>query len=153
MPGRVLAAARVDDGRWSAGTRDALYVIGDESIEQRVPWEQVQRADWDQDTSTLRVEPMAELGSPVHRWMLVIDEPGALLDVVRERVTASVLWQVRVELGRRRGFTVIARRAPAGDGPVVWAYEFDAGVDPDDPEVREAAETALADAKVSSGLT
>jgi hypothetical protein len=37
----------------------------------------------------------------------------------------------------------VARRAPAGTSPVLWFFEYDAGIDPGDPVVRAAAETAL----------
>ena len=48
--GAVLARADAD-GAVSAGTRDALYVpSGDGHV--RVPWEQVEAADWDQDAES-----------------------------------------------------------------------------------------------------
>ena len=47
---------------------------------------------------------------------------------------------------------VIARRAPRGDQPVRWIYEFDAGIDPADPAVRAAADEALALAQTEVGL-
>jgi len=47
---------------------------------------------------------------------------------------------------------VIARRAPRGDGPLKWVYEFQEGIDPTDPAVRRAAEAALAAARDEVGL-
>ena len=52
----------------------------------------------------------------------------------------------------RRGLRVIARRAPRGDRPLAWFYEYDEGVDPDDPEVRQVATAALAHARDEVGL-
>lgn len=151
--GKVLAAAESYDGTWLVGTRDRLHAIGpDGATRLALPWEQVQRADWDVDTSTLQVEEVEEFGRPVSSYSFVLAAPGTLLELVRERVTASVVLQRRTELGRRRGFSVIGRRAPAGGGEVSWAYEFDRGVDPDDPDVRTAAEAALRDARESLGL-
>ena len=74
---------------------------------------------------------------------------------MRERVTASVVLQRHVPLAGRRGLRVIARRAPRGNQPVAWFYEYDEGVDPADPAVRAAAEAALRDAReeLGSGLT
>jgi hypothetical protein len=46
---------------------------------------------------------------------------------------------------------VIARRAPRGDRPVEWLYEYDEGIDPDDPAVRFEAERALAEARDELG--
>ena len=81
-----------------------------------------------------------------------LTDPGRLLELVRERVTASVVLQRHVTLGRRRGLRVIARRAPSGAGAVQWVYEYDEGVDPDDPEVRAAADEALELARRDVGL-
>lgn len=153
VSGKALAFARADDGRWLVGTRDRLQVMGEDgSPVLALPWEQVQRADWDAQSSTLRVEPVEEYGRPVSTYSFVLAEPGGLLSLVRERVTASVVLQRRTELGRRRGFSVVGRRAPSGRGPISWAFELDRGVDPHDPEVTAAAEAALRDAQESLGL-
>ena len=53
-------------------------------------------------------------------------------------------WSGTCPSNGRRGVRVIARRAPAGDRALRWVYEYDEGIDPDDPAVRLAAETALA---------
>jgi hypothetical protein len=151
VPGRALAATRSEDGTWLVGTRDALVVLDADAVHE-VPWERVQRADWDQDTDTLRVEEIEDYGHPVNAAAYVIREPGALLVLLRERVTASILVQRRVNVHKKRGFTVIGRRPPTGRGTTTWAFEFDAGVDPDDPIVRTLAEAALRDAQESVGL-
>ena len=87
---------------------------------------------------------------PEHTF--AIAEPGRLLELVRERVTASLVLQRDVPVTGRRGLRVIARRAPRGDRPLRWFYEYDAGVDPDDPRVRELAAQALAEARDEVGL-
>lgn len=150
--GRVLAAAPAEDGTWLAGTRDDLVVVPSEpGAVQVLAWERVHRADWDRETATLRVEEVQDYGEPVRVASYVLHEPGALLALVRERVSASVVLQRRVDLERKRGFTVIGRRAPSGRGEIGWAYEFDEGVDPDDPRVRTAAEAALTEARDALG--
>jgi hypothetical protein len=148
---RVLASATASDGTVLAGTRDAFYVVRDGTT-RRVAWEQVEAAGWDSDTDTFRLSEVGEWGEqrPVHTATL--DEPGRLLELVHERVTASVVLQRHVSLGRRRGLRVIARRAPSGAGGVQWVYEYDEGVDPDDPEVRAAAREALELAQRDVGL-
>jgi len=155
---RLLAHADAD-GVLVGGTRDALYVVRSRGgsavgLEEtvRIPWEEVQAADWDQDSSTLRVIEVGSWGEerPEHRFS--IDEPGLLLELVRERVTASIVLQRHVPVAGRRGVRVIARRAPHGNHPVVWLYEYDEGVDPDDPAVRQAAEAALAAAQLEVGV-
>lgn len=149
---RVLAAGEAEDGTWLLGTRDRLVLVDPDGGVILLPWEQVHRADWDMETSALRVEPVQDWGLPVERWSFVLDDPDTLLTLVRERVTASVVLQQRIDLDRRRGFSVVARRAPARGGEITWAYEFDAGVDPSDPAVQIVAEAALRDAKDSLGL-
>ena len=75
-----------------------------------------------------------------------------LLQLVRERGTASVLISRHVPIEGRRGVRVIGRRAPSGRSDVQWAFEYDAGIDPDDPFVQTAADDALAAAKADVGL-
>jgi hypothetical protein len=145
---RLLAWAPTPDGA-IGGTRDALYIVS--TVVTRVPWEQVEAADWDVDASVLRVSEVGTWGEarPEHRF--TIEEPGRLLELVRERVTASVVLQRHVALEGRRGVRVIARRAPRGDQPLQWVYEFDEGIDPDAPAVRDAAAAALSAAREELG--
>jgi len=150
---RLLAWAPVDGGGWAAGTRDALYLL-----DRRVPWEQVQTADWDRDEGRLRVSEVGAWGRPRPQHTLTIPDTAAkdadrLLQLLRERVTASVLLSRHVPVTGRRGVRIIARRAPSGRSDVQWLYEYDEGVDPEDPFVRAAAETALAAAQADVGAT
>jgi hypothetical protein len=148
---KVLASASTADGTVMAGTRDAFYVVVDGDT-RRVPWEQVEAAGWDRDTETFRLSEVGSWGEerPVHS--AVLEQPGRLLELVNERVTASIVLQRHVSLGRRQGLRVIARRAPSGVGGVQWVYEYDEGVDPDDPAVRAAAREALELARRDVGL-
>lgn len=143
---KLLAWASAESGEVVAGTRDALYLA-----DARLPWEEVEAADWDRDTSLLRISEVGEWGQQRVEHALTIDEPGQLLELIRERVTASVILQRHVSLEHRRGVRVIARRAPRGDRPIAWFYEYDEGIDPDDPEVRELARAALASARDEVG--
>jgi hypothetical protein len=151
---RPLATAQAADGGWLVGTRDALVVVGSAPADAalRIPWERVESADWDREGERLRVVEVAEFGAvrPVH--VFTLPDPGPLLPMVRERVTASVLLQRRVDVRGRLGLTLVARRAPRGTGEVVWAYELDPGLDPDDPVVRRAAEEALREAMAEVGM-
>ena len=142
----VLAWAETHDGRVIAGTRDAIYLDG-----VRLPWEDVEAADWDRESDRFRVSEVGTWGEPRRQHVFMIKEPGRLLELVRERVTASVVLQWHVTVTDRRGLRVIARRPPRGDRPVRWLYEYDEGVDPDDPAVREVAEAALRDAQAEVG--
>ena len=148
---KVLASASATDGTVLAGTRDAFYVITDGET-HRVPWEQVEAADWDRESDLFRLSEVGTWGEqrPVHT--VTIAEPGRLLELVHERVTASVVMQRHVAVAGRRGLRVIARRAPSGAGGVQWIYEYDEGVDPHDERVRAAAREALALARQDVGL-
>ncbi|GAA1478982.1 hypothetical protein GCM10009623_34280 [Nocardioides aestuarii] len=142
----VLAWAEAHDGTVVAGSRDALY-LG----EVRLPWERVEAADWDRDEDRLRVSEVGTWGEDRVEHTFTFDEPGRLLQLVRERVTASVVLQRHVPVHGRRGLRVVARRAPRGDQPVAWFHEYDEGVDPQDPDVRRAALDALQTAREELG--
>lgn len=153
VPGKVLAAVAAQDGTWLLGTRERFHAVGPDRTEQlAIAWQGVLRADWDSDTFTLRIERVEDYGRPTTAYSFVLEQPDLMLQLVQERVTASVLLQRRVELERRRGFSVIARRSPTGRGEITWAYELDPGLDPDDPAVMAAADAALREARESLGL-
>ncbi|HEX6247647.1 MAG TPA: hypothetical protein VFZ64_07235 [Nocardioidaceae bacterium] len=148
---RVLAGTRADGDTWLLGTHEALHLVrgGDDT---RVPWERVERADWDREEERLVVSEVGEFGRVRPQHELTVEEPGVLLELVRERVTASIVLQRRVPVEGKRGLTVIGRRSPVGDGAVAWAYDFDPGVDPEDPAVMALAEEALRQAESDLGL-
>lgn len=145
----VLAAACAADGTWVLGTRSHLLLAGPGPA-RLVPWERVEDAQWDVEGSRLRVTEVAEYGSarPVHD--LELEEPPRLLQLVRERVTASIVLERRSIVAGRRGVTVIGRRNPAG-GPLAWMHAYDPGLDPDDPAVRSVADRALREARSEVG--
>lgn len=151
---RVLAWGDTTDGAVVAGSREAFY-LADQSgrVSVRLPWEQVEAADWDRDASVLRVVEVGTWGEQREVHRVPLDDPRDLLQLVRERVTASIVLQRHVPVTDRRGLRVVARRSPVvGDTPVSWFFEYDDGVDPDDPAVRAAATTALAQARADTGL-
>jgi hypothetical protein len=145
---RVLSWAESTAGV-VAGTREALYLPGPPA--RRVPWEQVEAADWDLDTETLRVSEVGTWGEPRPSYELTMTEPGRLLELVRERITASVVLQRHVAIEGKRGLRVIARRAPSGSRELSWLFEYDEGVDPADPFVEHAAREALSAAQNEVG--
>jgi len=142
---RLLAWTTTVDGIVIGGTRDALY------LPERLPWEQVEAADWDSESATFRVREVGSWGRPRVEHEFTFEEPGRLLQLVRERVTASVVLQRHVPIWGKRGVRVIARRAPGRHDDLSWVYEFDEGVDPDDPEVRRLAAEALVAAREELG--
>jgi hypothetical protein len=137
---RVLAHAGA-----VGGTRDAIY------LPHRIPWEQVASADWDHDERTLTVVEIAPFGEeqPVHAVRL--EAADRLLQLVRERVTASIALQRHVSVGERRSVRVLARQAPALRGEISWFVEYDDGLDPADPQVDAAVQAALTEARTDLG--
>jgi len=146
---KVLASASSPSGV-VAGTRSALYLPLDDGS-RRIPWEQVESADWDLESETLRVAEVGTWGEPRPSYSLGLEEPGRLLQLVRERVTSTIVMQRHVAVRGKRGVRVIARRAPTGERPLSWLFEYDEGVDPDDPFVAQAAQEALLEARDEVG--
>jgi hypothetical protein len=152
---KVLAGTPARDGSWLLGTRDALVLTaprGSRDGATRIPWQCVERADWDRDEERLRVNEVGEFGEVRPEYSFEVDEPGLLLELIRERVTASVVLQRHVRVDGKKGLLVIARRAPRGDSDIAWAYEFDPGIDPDDPAVMAVARRGLEAAAEELGL-
>jgi hypothetical protein len=159
---KVLAHAVSVDGTWLLGTRTRLVVVPAgtgvepgpvvEPIEtvETIPWEQVEDATWDQDARRLDVNEIGEYGEERPAHSFTMDDPALLLQLVRERVTASVVLQRRAPVRDELGLTVIGRRSPVG-GPIVWMHAYDAGLDPADPEVAAVAEAALTGARAEVG--
>lgn len=159
VEGRVLAAAEAVDGTWLVGTRGELVLVGPAAggpapVEARIPWERVEGADWDREQSRLRVTEIGRYGEPrpSHTFTMPESEPAALLQLIRERVTASVVLQRGRLIDDKRGLKVIGRRSPTG-GPISWMFEYDEGIDPDDRAVAEAADLLLQQAREDVGET
>ena len=148
---KVLAHTVANDGTWLLGTRLHLVVVGDaDAAAVQIAWESVEDASWEQEASRLRVTEIGQYGEPKPTHSFIVSDPALLLQLVRERVTASVVLQRWVPVRAKVGLTVIGRRSPVG-GPIAWMHAYDAGVDPSDPEVAAVAEQALAQAQVEVG--
>lgn len=148
---RVLAAAADDLGSWVVGTDRALHVPAPDGW-RVLAWQRVDRAGWDRETERLEVVEVADFGAPQPRHELALSDPSRLLDLVRDRVTASVLLTRHVPVAGSRGLKVVARRSPTGRGEVDWSCWLDDGLDPDDPEVRRAVQEGLAAGRSELGL-
>jgi hypothetical protein len=140
---RALAYATGTSGEWYVGSNLALYLPAEGGGHRRLGWEQVERADWQRDDDRLAVVEVADWGEPERGTVIHIDEPGQLLELLRERVTKSVVCSVYSPVRRSTGVTVVGRRSPSGQGPVTWSYVLSAGLDPHDPQVAAVMETTL----------
>ena len=112
---KVLAHTVARDGTWLLGTRLRLVVVEEQRAVQ-IPWETVEDAAWKQDDARLRFTETGQYGEPRPTYSFEVEDPALLLQLVRERVTASVVLQRRVPVRGKLGLTVIARRSPVG-GP------------------------------------
>lgn len=146
---KVLAHASAADGSWVLGTRSLLVLVRSDGA-THLGWEDVEDASWDQETSVLQVTQIGTYGEQRPAYAFAMDDPARLLQLVRERVTASIVIQRRVPVWEKQGLTIIGRRSPAG-GPITWMHAYDRGLDPDDPEVLAVADQALVDARAEVG--
>ena len=144
-----------DDTHVWVGTRAALYVPGE--LDQgepyrRVPWASIDRADWNDADQELRITELAGFGQPMPRSVGRLRGADRLLQLVRERVTASVVAVRTVPLQGRLGVRVIARRDPDRSGELTWSAVLDSGLDATDPAVIDAAQEALERVRAEVGL-
>jgi hypothetical protein len=147
---RLLAWAAVegDGGRIMASTK-ALYLpaTGHLTAATRLPWTAVDRATWTEPELNVH----ARVGDSERHWRIRLAEAGRMPEVVRERVTASIVISEHVELTEGAGARIVGRRG-GSDDPIEWSITFDAGLDPTDPVLRGAAVSALADLRESLGI-
>jgi hypothetical protein len=149
---RVLAVASTSAGIGSAlpyvvATDRALHVPGPGGGLARVRYESIAKVSWDRDLATLVVVRP----DPASRLDLPLAEPGYVPETVWERVQSTIVYSQHVPLDGRRGVVVSARRAP-GAGETRWVVAFDAGLDRNDPLLRERAERAVAELRAQTGI-
>ncbi|GAA3552637.1 hypothetical protein GCM10022263_44180 [Nocardioides daeguensis] len=95
---------------------------------------------------------VADFGAPSPLHLLRLDDAERLLQLVRERVTASIAVQRHVRVAGRREVRILARRAPGSHGELAWFVEYDEGLDPADPRVDAVVQDALAAARADVGV-
>lgn len=119
----------------------------------RLPWERIERAEWDREAEVLRITEFAPFGERTPQRVLRFDRSERLLQLIRERVTASVVYSTHVPIRDGRGVKVVARRPPGTNADLLWSVVFDEGLDPSDPEIKEAAERALREVRAEVETT
>lgn len=142
---RVLAAARLVDGSWVAATQRALLLPG-----RRVDWPTVAHAEWSDEDRVLTVDRMGTAGGMPEHVRLALDEPGRLPEVLRERVTTSIVASRHIVVAGRAGVRVVARRVPGAD-ELVWQVVVDRELDPGDARVQAAGETGISELRRELG--
>ncbi len=144
---RVLEAASDDAGTLLVATTTHLYAATGAEVVLRRPWHLVDSARWDDQTSSLALTWVD--GERRARWLL--GEAAGFLQVLRERVQASVVLAESVDLGPGRTARVVIRRDLAGGG-LLGQTILGRGVRREDPDVTEATEAALAGLREQVGL-
>ena len=130
---RLLATARLQDGGWLVTTSTAL-VVADVGPVVRHLWHEVAEATWDPEDRVVAVRWTAPGEAPVR--LRLADPPGAVPEVLRERVMSTYVLSQRVPVRGRRGVTVAVRRH-AVDGSLLVQSVPDEGIDPRRPETAE----------------
>lgn len=163
LPGSVLAMLRIGPGEkvvaWgassagdptqstvAAATDKALYL---QSTGERLPWDTIIKATWEQPVMELTIADAA--GGPPRVLEVELEESRDLPAAVHDRVRASVVFSDRVDLGDGAGALMVARRG-SDDDVIRWSVVFDAGLDPSDPALRQAADAGLARLRDSLGI-
>lgn len=148
---RVLASGQSGGGSWFVGTDRSLYIVAADVV-VRLPWERIERATWERDSSELVVEEVADFGERHPRHVAAFDDPRRLLELVRERVTASVLLTRHIPVAGSRGIKVVARRSPLRTGDVAFSYVLANGLDPADEAVLDAGRRGVAAVRADLGI-
>lgn len=139
----VLAQAATRSGSAVVATDGALYIPADAEF-WRLPWEKVDWAGWKDGWLHVR----STGGEERH---IRLNEAGSVPEVVRDRVTATVVASTRLALPGG-GVRIVGRRALRGAGELSWSFVYDAGTDASDPGLRAMAEKGLANFRDQTGL-
>ncbi len=141
---RRLEWGLTQDGQPVVATDRGLRLPG----AARLDWPDVERATWSRPVLTvLRVADVAGTGE---QRSVQLEDEGELPDVVRTAVTGSVGWSSHYRLRPAGGVRVVGRRRP-GMELLDWQLVFDAGSDPQDPDLRAQAEALLLGARRTIG--
>jgi len=112
---RVLAWAHGEHGP-VVGLADRLAIQGADGW-RFIGWHEVATGGWDAETGRLRWTLTDGFSDAI-----VLDDPGSLPDLFRERVDASIVVQQRLELSRGRAAMIVARRRLDAEGrPLIWS--------------------------------
>jgi hypothetical protein len=144
---RVLAWA-ASGASTVVATDDALWLPPGPGPE-RVPWDLVLKVSW--EPAGFELVSQERPGARADTRQVPVADLGTLPGVIKERVNASIVVARQVALDGERGARIVARRTP-GSTELRWSVVFDPGLDPRDPELRAAADEALAALRGSLGV-
>jgi hypothetical protein len=145
---KVLAAVELKDGRRAVVTRRAFYVLTDGDV-RRDAWCEVDRGSLDPEKRALSVRWVSGASD-----VLLLGEERASVaftQMFRERVQASVVHAVSVDLGRGTSPLRVALRRDE-DGDLFTQVVGDDSVDLGDPVTLARVEAAEAEVREAAGL-
>lgn len=143
---KVLAWARTADGH-AVGLTGRL-MVQDTGGWTQWPWHRIVAGHWDQEYSRLS---WTDAEGRVHE--AVLDGGLDLAELFNERVSASVVFSRRVELGRGRHLTIALRRnLEPGEDATEWRVTPSAGLDLTEPAVSARLDQELAAARADFGI-
>lgn len=142
----VVAAERTEDGFVVVSDRAMHLLIRAESDpaaggleDVRIGWDLVDRASWNPPVLELELRRTAE--SAPQPFVLELDHRSDLPAVVRDRVTASIVVNERIEM-EHSWVRVVARRI-FDTGELQWRLLPGPGVDTGDPRIVAAIDGRL----------
>jgi len=146
----VLAVDRGPSGSLAVATREAVYCQDRPGgTWTRRAWEDVTRVAWDDQRRLLRLTGIGPRG--IWRKDLTLRSGTVLVDLARERVTATRLASTDVRAGGRVCALVTARRRP-GSGAVVWTVVLNETAAAGYPEIRAAVAAAIDGLRAGAGI-
>jgi hypothetical protein len=152
LPGEKLVAwgsglpASGSDATYVAATNRAIYL---ESLGERLPWDLISRAQWDEPM--LEVVALDSAGQPKRLVSVRLDQPNGVPAAVHSQVVQSVIASERLDLGDGVGAVAVARRSMDSDS-IWWSVVFDSGLNHADPDLRSRADEALGALRDSLGV-
>jgi hypothetical protein len=149
---RVLTLDHAPVGSLVAATAAAVY-LSDQGEPgrtwSRVGWEEVIRTGWDDRRRILALTGAGPSG--MWREELAVDRDSALVELARERVSATLLASAAIRYRDRICAVVMARRLP-GSGKVIWVTLLNQTGDTEDQAVRAKAAAAIAALGAQTGI-
>ncbi|MDQ7991253.1 MAG: hypothetical protein AAGC63_01660 [Propionicimonas sp.] len=143
---RVLAWAATDDG-YVVGLADRM-LVRDASGWQAYPWHRIATGKWDGGSSLL-----VWVDTDGCEHTVALSAPALFPDLFNERVSASVVFARRVDLGDGRHATIALRRNLAGGTDEAdWQVTPSPGVDLDEPAVSARIDQELAAVQSDFGI-
>lgn len=149
---RVLAVDHGPGGSLAAATAAAIY-IGAQGESARTwcrsGWEEVIRTGWDDRRCVLVLTGAGSGG--MWRKELALDRHSVLVELARERVSATLVASALIRHNDRVCAVVMARRQP-GSGQVMWVTLLNQADAIGDQVIRAKAAAAIADLRAQVGI-